>query len=135
VTIEITESLALRDDGRAVPLLRELHDTGLQLAIDDFGAGWSSLGRLRDLPVQVVKIDRSFLTGVPSSAPGAAIVGAMLSLVEALGMEAVAEGVEVDAQRTFLRSGGCRLGQGYLLGRPMPADELDPLLDAEPARA
>jgi diguanylate cyclase (GGDEF)-like protein/PAS domain S-box-containing protein len=135
VTIEITESLALRDDGRAVPLLRELHDTGLQLAIDDFGAGWSSLGRLRDLPVQVVKIDRSFLTGVPSSAPGAAIVGAMLSLVEALGMEAVAEGVEVDAQRTFLRSGGCRLGQGYLLGRPMPADELDALLDAEPARA
>ena len=135
VTIEITESLALRDDGRAVPLLRELHETGLQLAIDDFGAGWSSLGRLRDLPVQVVKIDRSFLTGVPASEPGTAIVGAMLSLVEALGMEAVAEGVEVDAQRAFLQSGGCRLGQGYLLGRPMPADELDMLLDPEPARA
>ena len=135
VTIEITESVALRDDGRAVPLLRELRETGLQVAIDDFGAGWSSLGRLRDLPVQVVKIDRSFLTGVPSSPQGAAIVSAMLSLVEALGMEAVAEGVESDAQRAFLRTGGCRLGQGYLLGRPMPADDLDRLADAEPARA
>jgi EAL domain-containing protein (putative c-di-GMP-specific phosphodiesterase class I) len=83
----------------------------------------------------VVKIDRSFLTGVPDSTEGAAIVGAMLSLIDALGMEAVAEGVEVDAQRAFLRAGGCRLGQGYLLGRPMPADELDRLLDAEPARA
>jgi diguanylate cyclase (GGDEF)-like protein/PAS domain S-box-containing protein len=125
VTIEITESLALRDDGRAVPLLRELHDTGLQLAIDDFGAGWSSLGRLRDLPVQVVKIDRSFLAGVPGSPQGAAIVGAMLQLIDALGMEAVAEGVETGAQRQFLRERGCRLGQGYLLGRPLPADDLD----------
>ncbi len=135
VTIEITESLALRDDGRAVPLLRELRETGVQLAIDDFGAGWSSLGRLRDLPVQVVKIDRSFLAGVPASQPGAAIVGAMLALVDALGMEAVAEGIELADQRAFLRDGGCRLGQGYLLGRPMPAVDLDCRLDVDLARA
>ncbi|MBX5441675.1 MAG: EAL domain-containing protein [Solirubrobacteraceae bacterium] len=129
VTVEITESLALHDDGRAVPLLRELHETGLRLAIDDFGAGWSSLGRLRDLPVQVVKIDRSFLAGVPDSREGSAIVRAMLQLIDALAMEAVAEGVETDAQREFLAETGCPRGQGYLLGRPLPVDELDPLID------
>jgi diguanylate cyclase (GGDEF)-like protein/PAS domain S-box-containing protein len=128
VTIEITESLAMRDDGRAVPLLRELRETGLRLAIDDFGAGWSSLSRLRDLPVQVVKIDRSFLVDVPGSAEGGAIVAAMLSLIEALDMQAVAEGVENEHQREFLRRLGCPAAQGYLLGRPMPVDELDELL-------
>jgi diguanylate cyclase (GGDEF)-like protein/PAS domain S-box-containing protein len=134
VTVEITESLALHDDGRAVPLLRELHETGLRLAIDDFGAGWSSLGRLRDLPVQVVKIDRSFLAGVPASDEGSAIVRAMLQLIDALAMEAVAEGVETDAQRDFLASAGCPRAQGYLLGRPLPVEDLDPLLDAELTR-
>ncbi|MCW3006784.1 MAG: hypothetical protein JWP17_1410 [Solirubrobacterales bacterium] len=133
VTIEITESLALRDDGSAVPLLTELRQSGLRVAIDDFGAGWSSLGRLRDLPVQVVKIDRSFLSGVPSSREGSAIVQAMLTLVDALGLEAIAEGVENGAQRDFLTANGCRSAQGYLLGRPMPVEELDGLLLRAPA--
>jgi EAL domain-containing protein (putative c-di-GMP-specific phosphodiesterase class I) len=128
VTIEITESLALRDDGSAVPLLAELRESGLRVAIDDFGAGWSSLGRLRDLPVQVVKIDRSFLAGVPDSPEGSAIVRAMLTLIEALGLDAIAEGVENEAQRRFLAENGCPAAQGYLLGRPMPVDALEGLL-------
>ncbi len=125
VTIEITESLALADDGGAAPLMHDLHEAGLRLAIDDFGAGWSSLGRLRDLPVHVVKIDRSFLAGVPGCGDSAAIVSAMLGLVDALGMDAVAEGVEHEAQRRYLAGLGCPAAQGYLLGRPMPAGELD----------
>ncbi|HEU4658976.1 MAG TPA: EAL domain-containing protein [Capillimicrobium sp.] len=125
ITLEITESMALADDGRAAPLLHDLHETGVRLAIDDFGAGWSSLGRLRDLPVQVVKIDRSFLAGVPREEGPSAIVSAMLTLVDALGMDAVAEGVEDESQRLFLAELGCPAGQGYLLGRPLPADELD----------
>jgi diguanylate cyclase (GGDEF)-like protein/PAS domain S-box-containing protein len=133
ITIEITESLALRDDGSAVPLLTELREAGVRVAIDDFGAGWSSLGRLRDLPVQVVKIDRSFLAGVPGSAEGSAIVRAMLTLIEALGLEAIAEGVENEAQRAFLTDNGCPAAQGYLLGRPMPVGELDDLLSAAAA--
>jgi diguanylate cyclase (GGDEF)-like protein/PAS domain S-box-containing protein len=128
VTIEITESLALRDDGSAVPLLAELRESGLRVAIDDFGAGWSSLGRLRDLPVQVVKIDRSFLAGVPDSPEGSAIVRAMLTLIKALGLDAIAEGVENEAQRRFLAENGCPAAQGYLLGRPMPVDALEGLL-------
>jgi diguanylate cyclase (GGDEF)-like protein/PAS domain S-box-containing protein len=135
VTLEITESMALADDGRAAPILRELHDAGVRLAIDDFGAGWSSLSRLRDLPVQVVKIDRSFLAGVPGAEGPEAIVSAMLALVEALGMETIAEGVESEVQREFLADLGCPTGQGYLLGRPLPADELDERLTGALTRA
>jgi EAL domain-containing protein (putative c-di-GMP-specific phosphodiesterase class I) len=125
ITVEITESAAVREDGRAEPLLAELTAAGLQVAIDDFGAGWSSLSRLRDLPAQIVKIDRSFLTGVPGSPQSGAIVTAILALVEALGMEAVAEGVETEAQRAFLAARRCASIQGFLVGRPVPARDLE----------
>ena len=120
---ELTETALLSDARRQRSLLTELRDAGLAIAIDDFGAGHSSLGRLRDLPVQVLKVDRSFLARVPEDAGSTAIVAAILDLGRALGMTTVVEGVEEPAQLEFLRDRGC-LVQGYLTGRPVPADAL-----------
>ncbi|HEX7292641.1 MAG TPA: EAL domain-containing protein [Conexibacter sp.] len=119
---ELTETALLSDARRQRSLLTELNEAGLAIAIDDFGAGHSSLGRLRDLPVQVLKVDRSFLSRVPEDAGSAAIVAAVLDLGKALGMTTVVEGVEEPAQLEFLRAHGCPLVQGYLTGRPVPAD-------------
>lgn len=119
---ELTESAVLSDEHRHTSLLGELRDAGLLVAIDDFGAGHSSLGRLRALAVDTLKVDRSFLAGVPEDPTAGAIVAAMLALAEALGMQAVVEGVETEAQLAFLREHGCPLAQGFLLGRPVPAD-------------
>jgi EAL domain-containing protein (putative c-di-GMP-specific phosphodiesterase class I) len=121
---ELTESALLSDARRQRSLLTELHEAGLAIAIDDFGAGHSSLGRLRDLPVQVLKVDRSFLARVPQDPSSAAIVAAILDLGRALGMTTVVEGVEEPAQLDFLRRHGCPLVQGFLTGRPVPAHEV-----------
>jgi diguanylate cyclase (GGDEF)-like protein/PAS domain S-box-containing protein len=125
VTVEITESAAMADPQRTDPVLRELAESGVEIAVDDFGAGYSSLTRLRRMPVQVLKIDRTFLQGVPEDPEATAIVTAIIELASALGMEAVAEGVETEAQREFLVQRGCPLAQGYLLGLPVPAHELE----------
>ena len=90
-----------------------------------FGTGWSSLHRLRDVPVSVLKVDRSFLAGVPRQAEPTAIVRAILELGAALGKTVVAEGVEDERQLAFLVGQACPLAQGFLLGRPVPASELD----------
>jgi EAL domain-containing protein (putative c-di-GMP-specific phosphodiesterase class I) len=121
LTMEVTESATVREPERIRPMLRELAAAGLGLAIDDFGAGWSSLARLRQLPVQTLKIDRSFLREVPTDKGAGAIVGAIVALADALGMRAVAEGVERPAQRDFLAAHGCALAQGRFLGEPVPA--------------
>ena len=132
VTVEITESAAVREDTRIEPLLADLHAAGLKVAIDDFGAGWSSLARLRDLPVQMVKIDRSFMVGVPENEGARAVVSAILGLAGALGMDAVAEGVESESQRDFLLAHGFHRAQGFLLGRPAPARTLEDRLRQSP---
>jgi EAL domain-containing protein (putative c-di-GMP-specific phosphodiesterase class I) len=128
LTVEITESAAMADPLRTDPVLTELAASGIEIAVDDFGAGYSSLSRLRTMPVQVLKIDRTFLQAVPGDPEATAIVTAIIELARALGMEAVAEGVENEAQRAFLVEAGCPLAQGYLLGRPVPASEIEPLL-------
>lgn len=128
ITVEITESDVMTDAPRTERVLRELAELGIGVAVDDFGLGYSSLARLRQLPVQSLKIDRSFLVGVPDDREAAAIVTAIIELAAALGMDAVAEGVETDAQRRFLVERGCPLAQGYLLGRPAPAHRIEPLL-------
>ena len=128
LTVEITESAAMADPLRTDPVLTELASSGVEIAVDDFGAGYSSLSRLRTMPVQVLKIDKTFLEAVPGDPEATAIVTAIIELAAALGMEAVAEGVENEAQRAFLVARGCPLAQGYLLGRPMPAAEIEPLL-------
>ena len=104
---------------------------GLRLAIDDFGAGWSSLSRLRLLPVHTLKIDRSFLREIPDDPEAGAIVDAVIALADALGMDTVAEGVETRVQALFLAAQGCRFAQGRWFGDPVPAAELtDALRDA-----
>ena len=114
-----------QDHADAEPILRELHDLGLRLALDDFGAGYSSLSRLREMPMDTLKIDRAFLREVPENPEAAAIVTAILSLARALGRVAVAEGVETEAQRRFLEEQQCPEVQGFLLARPMPVAELE----------
>jgi diguanylate cyclase (GGDEF)-like protein/PAS domain S-box-containing protein len=124
LTMELTESATLREPERIGPILRDLHESGLRLAIDDFGAGWSSLARLRQLPVQTLKIDRSFLREIPEDPEAGAIVDAIIALADALGMSTVAEGVETRVQALFLAAQGCRLAQGRYFGDPVPAPEL-----------
>src|SRR5207247_1510773 len=124
-----TESTAMAEHARVEPQLRHLHEAGFTLAIDDFGAGHSSLARLRDLPVDMLKVDRSFLAATPHDPQASAIVGAVLALANGLGMTTVAEGVETEAQHRFLRDAGCPLAQGFHLGRPVPLAALAPALD------
>jgi EAL domain-containing protein (putative c-di-GMP-specific phosphodiesterase class I) len=130
ILVEITESAMLQDHSDAEPILRELHDLGLRLALDDFGSGYSSLSRLREMPMDTLKIDRAFLREVPENPEAAAIVTAILSLARALGRYVVAEGVETEAQRQFLVEQACPLVQGYLLARPMPVEEVEQRMSA-----
>jgi diguanylate cyclase (GGDEF)-like protein/PAS domain S-box-containing protein len=124
LTMELTESATLREPERIGPLLRDLRALGLQLAIDDFGAGWSSLSRLRALPVQTLKIDRSFLREIPDDPEAGAIVRAVIALSDALGMTTVAEGVEQPVQQHFLAAQGCPLAQGRLFGDALAPAEM-----------
>ncbi len=123
--IEVTESTAMVPPARAAATVQLLRDHGIQLAIDDFGTGHSSLGRLRDLPVSTLKIDRSFVADLPRDRGSAAIVTAIIQLANSLGVQPLAEGIETQEQLDFLIAQGCRLGQGFLLGRPAPADDID----------
>ena len=133
LTLELTESSTLQDPAAAEPILRAIHELGLRIALDDFGSGYSSLSRLRDMPVETLKIDRAFLREVPENREAAAIVTAILRLSRALGRTAVAEGVETDEQRTFLRAQRCQLAQGFLLARPLPPEEIEDLMAAAAA--
>jgi diguanylate cyclase (GGDEF)-like protein/PAS domain S-box-containing protein len=128
LTLELTESATLSDPAAAEPILQQIHDHGLRIALDDFGAGYSSLARLREMPVETVKIDRAFLREVPENREASAIVTAILHLSRALGRTAVAEGVETEAQRAFLAGEHCELAQGFLLARPLPAAEVEALM-------
>jgi diguanylate cyclase (GGDEF)-like protein/PAS domain S-box-containing protein len=124
VMVEITESAAMTDPDRTMQILRDLHDRGLRLAIDDFGTGYSSLARLKHMPVDVLKIDRSFIRNAHEDPQNASMVSAMIALASNLGMTALAEGVETDEERRFLVDRGCELGQGYFFSKPIPADEV-----------
>ncbi len=127
VVVEITESTAMTDPDRTQRLLAELHAWGLRLAIDDFGTGHSSLSRLRHLPVDILKIDRTFIREVDTDTDGASMVNAMIQLAHSLGMTPLAEGIETAEELEFLVSNGCLLGQGFHMARPMVASELETL--------
>jgi diguanylate cyclase (GGDEF)-like protein len=122
--LEITESSLLADPFRVRQVLTRLNDMGLRLAIDDFGTGYSSLAYLKRLPVQAIKIDRSFVSGMCADPSDATIVRSTIDLGRNLGLAIVAEGVESLEIWNALRGLGCSLAQGYLIGKPMPADEL-----------
>jgi diguanylate cyclase (GGDEF)-like protein/PAS domain S-box-containing protein len=121
LTLEITESVLLRDVEVVIRRLSALKELGVRLSIDDFGTGYSSLSYLRQLPVDELKIDRSFVAAVDGGKAGPALIKSIVSLAETMGLDTVAEGIEVVGQLNGLRSVGVRLGQGYLFARPMEA--------------
>ena len=124
--IEVTESAIMSDESRAQEILRQLQDRGVDIAIDDFGTGYSSFARLRDLPVNEIKIDKSFVNGMSRSNEDHIIVASIIELGHKLGLQVVAEGVETPASWKELANLNCDLAQGYLLSRPMPANDVLP---------
>ncbi len=124
ITVEITESTAMHDPDRTLEVLHGFKDHGLKLAIDDFGTGYSSLSRLRYMPVDVLKIDRTFVRDVNSDRQSASMVSAIIALASNLQMQPLAEGIETEEEWRFLAARGCTTGQGYLFARPVPAEEI-----------
>ena len=127
--LEITESSVLDRSGRMLEVLRELKALGLSLSIDDFGTGHSALSYLPDLPFDSLKIDRSFITAIATSAPRAELVHGIIHIAGAVGMRVVAEGIETDRQHRHLAEAACDIGQGYLYSEPVPFDQAVLLLE------
>ncbi|HJW03377.1 MAG TPA: EAL domain-containing protein, partial [Azospira sp.] len=125
IELEITESAAMADPEGAVQVLRALKERGIQVAMDDFGTGHSSLAMLRTLPLDVLKLDRSFVQHLPAAETDAAVASAVVTLARRLGLSVVAEGVETEAQRHFLADIGCDVLQGFLFARPLPSAEFE----------
>lgn len=126
--MELTESVLMADPERANEVLDRLHRMGIRISIDDFGTGHSSLSYLKRFPAKTVKIDRSFISGLPSDGDDTAITQAVIALAHSLGMAVVAESVETSEQLAVLRKLGCDEAQGYLPGRPVAAADIAPRL-------
>ena len=124
LSLEITESAIFDDPGHAIENLQLLHSLGCRLAIDDYGTGYSSLAYLKRLPVNELKIDRSFVMGMVADASDAVIVRSTIDLAHNMGLSVVAEGVEDEATLRKLRELGCDMAQGYHLSRPLPPDDV-----------
>ncbi|MCC6206950.1 MAG: EAL domain-containing protein [Gammaproteobacteria bacterium] len=129
--LEITETFIMGESRTVVPVLEALRELGIQLAIDDFGIGNSSLAYLKKLPIDRLKIDRAFVSGLPDDEDDAAIARSVIGLAHAMELEVIAEGVETTAQCEFLLREGCDEVQGYLYGKPMPASEFLKLMISE----
>ncbi|GLK54463.1 putative signal transduction protein with EAL and GGDEF domain [Methylopila capsulata] len=125
IELEITESAAMADPSHAARELAPLRSAGVRIAIDDFGTGYSNFAALTQLPFDVLKIDRSFVRDALVTPGARVVVEAVLGLARNLDVETVAEGVETEEQRAFVTAGGCTFGQGYLFGRPMPAEAFE----------
>lgn len=121
--VEITERILVEDVSDVRPILQALRAAGIGIAIDDFGEGYSALDRLRRMPIQTLKISHRFTAGVPHVASDVAICQAIIGVARGLGLEVVAEGVENEAQRSFMQHHGVRIAQGFLFARPLPAEE------------
>ncbi len=126
--LEITESLLMQDSHKPLAILNTLHGQGITLALDDFGTGYSSLSYLRRFPLQVLKIDRSFIYDLEVDQNNKALVDAIIAMAHSLNLEVVAEGVENDQQRDYLRQRGVKILQGYLFSPPVPAEKFRKLL-------
>jgi diguanylate cyclase (GGDEF)-like protein/PAS domain S-box-containing protein len=122
LVLEITESVVMRNADVGISRLEELRALGVRLAIDDFGTGYSSLSYLQRLPIDVLKIDKSFIDGVDDDARGAALVRTILGLAETMSLRCVAEGIETESQLQALTALGCAYGQGFLFAHPLPTD-------------
>jgi diguanylate cyclase (GGDEF)-like protein/PAS domain S-box-containing protein len=131
LTLEITESIILKNPERAIQILTELKAMGLKTAIDDFGTGYSSLNYLKQLPLDFLKIDQSFVKNLASDLRDQAIVRATIAMAHSLDLKTIAEGVETEAQMFFLREHGCDEIQGFLFGQPLPAEQILEIFDRE----
>jgi diguanylate cyclase (GGDEF)-like protein len=127
--LEMTESVLMDDAAATITILQSLKGLGVRLGVDDFGTGYSSLAYLRRFPVDVLKIDRSFVSGLGKDLEDSAVVAAVVSLADTLGFSTIAEGVETAVQRECLVGLGCSRAQGYLFARPIPASECESALD------
>jgi diguanylate cyclase (GGDEF)-like protein len=128
VDLEVTESLLMTDVDESIRKLRALRDAGMRIALDDFGTGYSSLAYLSRLPLDALKIDRSFVHGMTEHADGTSIITAVISLAQALRLKVIAEGVETEPQAQLLRLLRCDQAQGYLFSPPVPAEKVETLL-------
>jgi EAL domain-containing protein (putative c-di-GMP-specific phosphodiesterase class I) len=128
LVLELTETSLIRDAAEVTARLHELRALGVRLAVDDFGTGYSSISHLRQFPIDILKIDRSFVDTINDGEELPAIVRGLLDLSRTLQLETVAEGIESDVQLQRLRKEQCVLGQGFLFARPLPADEAEALL-------
>jgi diguanylate cyclase (GGDEF)-like protein len=126
--LEVTESMMMRNVGRALKVLDAIQSRGIRLAIDDFGTGYSSMSLMKHFPIDTIKIDRSFVRDLPQDSEDQAIAQAIISMGKALGMTVVAEGVENAEQEAFLRTHGCDEMQGFLISKPLPAKQMAELL-------
>jgi EAL domain-containing protein (putative c-di-GMP-specific phosphodiesterase class I) len=130
LVLEMTEGVLIENPEETTARLLELRALGVQLALDDFGSGYSSLRYLQTLPFDKLKIDRSFVAALDKSANGGVIIQAIVALGRALGMGVVIEGIETEQQRVLLRLAGCNEMQGYLFAKPAPREEITRLLEA-----
>lgn len=123
--LELTEGVTMSDPLGAIAVMNKLHEHGIRMSIDDFGTGYSSLSYLKRFKVYKLKIDQSFVRDIAVDADDKAIVGAIINLADSLGLKTIAEGVETEEQRAFLRDQGCDEIQGYLFSHPLPADQFE----------
>ncbi len=132
---EITETVAMHDAEESIGIMRQLKQLGIKIALDDFGTGYSSLSYLKKLPIDKLKIDKSFVRDIPSDENDLAIVSAIIAMAHSLGMAVHAEGVETRAQADFLRDCGCEYAQGFLYARALPPAELELMLEGTASQA
>ncbi|HAU57469.1 MAG TPA: diguanylate phosphodiesterase, partial [Comamonadaceae bacterium] len=127
--LELTEGVAMTDPLTAIAMMDKLHERGVLLSIDDFGTGYSSLSHLKRFKVYKLKIDQSFVRDITDDPEDRAIVSAIISMADSLGMQTIAEGVETAGQLAFLQAQGCTEVQGYYYSRPVPAGQFQQLLE------
>jgi EAL domain-containing protein (putative c-di-GMP-specific phosphodiesterase class I) len=133
--LELTESSLVDDIKGTAAIMNEIRDAGVRIAIDDFGTGFSSLSYLQRLPIDTLKIDRSFISRIPTKEADMKLVRSIISIGKELDLEVVAEGVETQAQLEFLRSIGCDQVQGFLFSKPLPAADFERFVTAWPQAA
>jgi diguanylate cyclase (GGDEF)-like protein len=126
--LEVTENIVLDSDNIVLEILQRLHDKGVGIAFDDFGTGYASLSLLKTYPLTRIKIDQTFVRGIVKSKRDASVVRAIIDMARSFDLETIAEGIETDAERNYLKLELCDEGQGYLFGKPMPAQQFEALL-------
>ena len=129
LVLEITEGVLIDNPDEMVKRIKDLHELGVRVALDDFGSGYSNLGYLQRFPLDKIKIDQSFVLALGRSSNGGVIIQAMVALGRALGLSVLVEGVETEHQRVLLRLAGCDEMQGFLFAKPAPASAIDALLE------